>query len=76
MPLMPGDIQITARKPTYVAELGQSVPGYEIHFTIRGSGDYYALVAKEGLTGEFVQKAILAVAQPFLELDDMFPAKM
>ena len=76
MPLMPGDIQLTARKPTMVSQEGRAVPGYEIHFTIRGQGDYYALVAKEGLTGELAQKAILAVAQPILDLDDIFPAKL
>lgn len=54
-------------------ESGQNVPIYEIHFTIRGDGDFVAAVPISRYTAQNAQTAIYKVADPIIQTLDMFP---
>lgn len=53
-------------------ESGQNVPVYEIHFTIRGQGDFIAALPIARYNAANAQRAIYAVADPIIETMDMF----
>ena len=49
-----------------------SVPAYEIHFTVRGEGDYAVKVPAEGYTAQAGIQAVTAVAREICETLDAF----
>jgi hypothetical protein len=66
------DLKTTAIQRSWVqASDGRNVPGYIIHFQIRGQGDYTAGLPIEGFTAERAMAAIAAVAAPIVELLDL-----
>ena len=75
MPILPGDIKLIlppvrtlARNP----QTGEPMAAYELRFTIRGKGDYRALVPEYGYTAALAQAAMEAVALPVIETLDKF----
>lgn len=76
MPLANNDVHVTAIRRTFVkSQTGDTVPGYEIHFTFRGQGDYTCGLPIQGYSAEKAMAAIKAVAEPLAETFDMFPGK-
>ena len=74
MPLANNDVHVTAIRRTFVkSQTGDTVPGYEIHFTIRGQGDYTAGIPIQGFDALKAMSAIKAVAEPIVDLLDTFP---
>ena len=51
---------------------GNAVPGWELHFSIDGRGDYVAYVAQEGLTQATIDAAITAAAEPWIAIFDQY----
>jgi hypothetical protein len=70
--LKPGDVKITATKRTLMSNNGNTVPAYEIHFTIRGEGDYAVKVPAEGYTAQAGIDAVTGVASQIIETLDAF----
>lgn len=67
------DINLTRIVRTYGKDdAGQTVPAYEIHFMIRGDGDYIAVVPIQRYTAQNAQTAIYKVAEPIIQTLDMF----
>ena len=52
-----------------------NVPGYELHFTIRGEGDYTTSLPIKDYSLAAAMDAIKAVAEPIVETLDKFPGK-
>jgi hypothetical protein len=66
------DVKTTAIRRTWVRDSkGENVPGYEIHFTIRGMGDYTASLPIQGFSAVKAMESIAAVASPIVDLLDM-----
>ena len=61
------------RMMTRNVETGQLVESYVLHFSIRGQGDYVAIVPVSGYTKAIAEAAIIAVAEPIVETLDAFP---
>lgn len=76
MPLANNDVHVTAIRRTFVKDArGETVPGYELHFSIRGHGDYTAGLPIKDYSAMRAMEAIKAVAEPIVDTFDMFPGK-
>ena len=76
MALANNDIEITAIRRSFgKSKTGETVPAYEIHFTIRKTGDYVATVPIAGFTLNGAMDAIVAIAAPIADLLDTYPTK-
>lgn len=76
MPLANNDIHVTAIRRSYAKDnRGETVPAYEIHFSIRGQGDYTASLPIKDFNTQRTMEAIAAVATPIIEILEMFPGK-
>lgn len=76
MPLANNDVHVTLIRRTYVRDqTGSNVPGYDLHFTIRGQGDFVASLPIQGYSAEKAMQAIAAIATPIVETLDAFPGK-
>jgi len=76
VPLANNDVHVTAIRRTFVKDQrGETVPGYEIHFSIRGQGDYTAGLPIKEYSAEKAMGAIKAIAEPIVDTFDMFPGK-
>lgn len=70
MAYQPGDAKITTIKRTFINEGNGTQPAYEIHFTIRGEGDYAVKVPADGYTAQVGLDAITRVAREICETYD------
>lgn len=75
MPLANADIHVTAIRRTIVRQGTDNVPGYELHFTIRGQGDYTCSLPIKGYSLDAAMDAIREVAEPIVQTLDTFPGK-
>jgi hypothetical protein len=66
------DVKLTAQKRSLMTLGNSSVPAYELHFTIRGEGDYAVKVPAEGYTSQIGIQAILNVAKEIVDTIDAF----
>ena len=70
--IAPGRITLQSPRRTFVLVGGNSVPGWELHFSIDGQGDYVAYLPQEGLTQDKIDAAITAAAEPWIATFDKF----
>lgn len=70
------DVHVTAIRRSFGKDhRGETVPAFEIHFSIRGQGDFTASVPIATFSAEKGMVAVKAVAEPIVELLDAFPGK-
>ena len=76
MPLANNDIHVTAIRRSYAKDSrGETVPGFEIHYSIRQNGDFTVTVPIAGFTVAKAMEAIAAQATQLVELLDTYPGK-
>jgi hypothetical protein len=66
------DVKILVTKRSLMTMGNGSVPSYEIHFSIRGEGDYAVKVPAEGYTSQIGIQAVLNVAKEIVDTIDAF----
>ncbi len=72
MPIAPGRIKLQSPRRTFVSIGGTTEPGWELHFSIDGQGDYVAYVASGNLTEASIEAAIVAAATPWIAILDRY----
>lgn len=69
--LQHGDVKVLHQIEKVVAgPSGNGVPGLEIHFSVRGKGDYSVQISKMDYTAQNAMAAIKAYAEQIAELMD------
>jgi hypothetical protein len=66
------DVKLTALKRSLMTVGNSSVPAYELHFTIRGEGDFAVKVPSEGYTSQIGIQAAINVAKELVDTIDAF----
>ena len=69
--LNPGDIKFLVQRQTWAkGPSGQAVQAMEVHFSVRGHGDYTLLVPCDEYSYERVMQLAMEKAYPIAELMD------